>query len=82
MITEAYIKYRICGRVKSLNYNHTGKEKLLNQCYDTRKYLMVVLYKNGKRKTFKVHRLVALMFIPNEENKPEVNHKHRRQNRQ
>lgn len=38
-------------------------------------YYYVNLYKNGKRQTVKNHRLVALHFIPNLENKPEVNHK-------
>lgn len=37
-------------------------------------YKQVVLVYNGKRKTFNVHRLVALSFIPNPENKPVVNH--------
>lgn len=37
-------------------------------------YEIVDLYKNGKRKTVRVHRLVAEAFIPNNDNKPEVNH--------
>jgi hypothetical protein len=38
------------------------------------KYPYVLLSKNGKRKTYKIHRLVAQHFIDNPENKPEVNH--------
>ena len=30
--------------------------------------------KYGKTKEFKAHRLVALMFIPNPYNKPQINH--------
>lgn len=37
-------------------------------------YLRVWLAKNGKRKSYMVHRLVAEAFIPNVDNKPEVNH--------
>ena len=37
-------------------------------------YMTVHLRKNGKQKTFKVHRLLALAFIPNPENKPCVDH--------
>jgi hypothetical protein len=37
--------------------------------------LSVGLYKGGKRKEHKVHRLVAIAFIPNNEEKPYVNHK-------
>ena len=37
-------------------------------------YLLVDLCKNGKHTTYRVHRLVAQTFIPNPQNKPEVNH--------
>lgn len=38
-------------------------------------YLVVNLRKCGKTFTKKVHRLIAKAFIPNPENKPQVNHK-------
>ena len=37
-------------------------------------YLRVGLHKNGKQKYFLVHRLVAIAFIPNPDNKETVNH--------
>lgn len=37
-------------------------------------YIAVSLYKDGKQRMNLVHRLVALAFIPNPENKPQVNH--------
>lgn len=50
------------------------KEKFLKQVPDVKGYMMVWFYKDGKRKMHKVHRLVAKAFIPNMENKPEVDH--------
>ena len=38
-------------------------------------YNNVFLYKDGKGKNYRVHRLVAKAFIPNPKNLPEVNHK-------
>lgn len=38
-------------------------------------YLYLGLCKDGEVVTHRVHRLVAVTFIPNAENKPEVNHK-------
>ena len=70
------------GRVKSLDrivksrYDSTSlfKERLLTPQRDTRGYKHVSLRKEGKSKHKRVHRLIALAFIPNPENKPEVNH--------
>lgn len=41
---------------------------------DKKGYLHVTLSKNGKKKTFLVHRLVAQTFIPNIDNLDQVNH--------
>lgn len=40
-------------------------------------YVQVELNKKGIYHMWKVHRLVAVNFIPNPDNKPEVNHKDR-----
>tara|TARA_R110000772_G_scaffold234007_1_gene345598 strand:+ start:22 stop:492 length:471 start_codon:yes stop_codon:yes gene_type:complete len=37
-------------------------------------YMNIGLYKNGKQKFFLIHRLLALHFIPNPENKPCIDH--------
>lgn len=51
------------GRVKSLNYNHTGKGGLLKQCFNGNKYLTVNLHKKGTQKNKRVHQLVAIVFL-------------------
>ena len=63
------------GRVKSLNYNKTGKERIMKPHDNGYGYLDVQLYKDGKVKHCRVNRLVAMAFIPNLDNLPEVNHK-------
>jgi hypothetical protein len=50
------------GRPMRLNANKYG-------------YVDVKLGKNGLQKAYLVHRLVALAFLENQENKPQVNHK-------
>ena len=54
------------GRVKSLNYNHTKKEKILKSFKQRDGYLLVKLYKNGKTKNIYIHRLVCTAFVQNE----------------
>ena len=62
------------GRIKSLNYRRTGKAELMTPSENTDGYFKVNLRKNGENKTCYVHRLIAQTFIPNPENKPEINH--------
>ena len=62
------------GRVKSLNYRRTGKEKIMKGVPDGHGYLQVKLWKDGKDKKYMINRLVAQAFLPNPNNLPEVNH--------
>lgn len=50
------------------------KGKVLNQYVDGKGYRMIRPCLFGIPKTLMVHRLVAIAFIPNPENKPAVNH--------
>lgn len=50
------------GNVRSLNYLHTGKTKLLSTRDNGKGYLYVFLSKNGKRKGFRIHRVVYEAF--------------------
>ena len=60
------------GRIKSLKFR---KERILKPGRDTCGYLHVILWKNGRKKLCKVHRLVAKVFISNPDNLPMINHK-------
>ena len=73
---KSFDSYQISdfGNVRSLNYNKTGKINLLKQKTTSDGYNEILLCKNSKYKTFKVHRLVAINFINNYEKKPQVNH--------
>lgn len=59
------------GRVKSFGKNKFGK--ILNPGL-TKGYPDVAVKINGVFIAKKVHRLVAIAFIPNPENKPQINH--------
>lgn len=71
-------KYQISnlGRVKSFE-NNKGKyrELIRKPRINKQGYYYLGLWKHSKAKTFKIHRLVAQIFIPNPENKICVNHK-------
>lgn len=64
---EEYYEVSNLGSVRSLR--KTLKNNIRNG------YCQVGLFINGNRKIVYVHRLVAVTFISNPDNKPEVNHK-------
>lgn len=59
--TEGQVRNDITGKLLSPGTTGNGYQK-------------VVLYSQGKRNEYSVHRLVALAFLDNPENKPQVNH--------
>lgn len=65
-----YYEVSDLGCVRSFRSN-----KILKHSKHPKGYLKVKFSLNGKEKSYQVHRLVALAFIPNVENKPQVNHK-------
>lgn len=73
-VALGYPDYKVSnlGRV----CNKTGKILKPAKCggADGRSYYTVKLSKNGECKNVRVHRLVANAFIPNPDNKMEVNH--------
>ena len=71
---EGFYQVSNKGNVKSLNYNHTGKEKLMKLSKYKNGYLCVHLHIKEKNKTFLIHRLVAEAFISNPNNYSEINH--------
>lgn len=57
------------GRVMNINTHH-----ILNPSMNKDGYLVVTLYHKRKRKDYLVHRLVAIAFLPNPNNLPQINH--------
>ncbi len=71
------------GRVKSLkriisysnrDYTKEIEEKIKTQKLNNSGYKIIILSKNGKKKTLLIHRLVAITFLLNPKEKKEVNH--------
>lgn len=61
-----YVKRRGALMWKNGTVLHAGK--------DNKGYMTVVLYSDGCKKTVKVHRLVALVFVKNIDKKQQINH--------
>lgn len=59
-----------CGKI----WSHR-KQKFMVSCGDEGDYRLVMLSKDGVSKCYFVHRLVALTYLPNPDNLPQINHK-------
>lgn len=66
------------GRVKSYKYDKING-KIMKPYKNTKGYLQIDLQLDGRKREnrvhLSVHRLVAIAFIPNHDNLPQVNHK-------
>ena len=77
---DGYEGYQVSnlGRVRSLDRidsnNHPLKGVILKPYISNSGYLLVGLYKQQKRDRKLLHRLVAEAFIPNPDNKSEIDH--------
>ena len=80
---EGFYQVSSLGRIRSydrhVNHNYGGmaikKGKILSQTDNSSGYLSVGLTKYNRTRTTRVNRIVAKAFIPNPENKPQVNHR-------
>lgn len=78
---EGYFEISNLGRVKSIeryvtckDHPHHVKEKIKNIHFNRNNYPCVTLCKEGTSRDKLLHRLLMEAFVPNPENKPEIDH--------
>lgn len=80
-LVDGYSYYAVSnlGRVRSLDHfdsnNHLREGRILKSTKHKDRYPTVCFTQDGRKRVFLVHRLVANAFIPNPDEKPQVNHK-------
>lgn len=79
---EGYYQVSNLGRIRSIDREVVDKNgvkrpiygKIMRHTFNSDGYPAISLCRNGVYKRLKIHRLVALAFIPNPANLPEVSH--------
>jgi len=71
---EGYYQVSNIGNVKRIKSKNRPIERLRKIQYKKNGYAVVMLSVNQKYKLAHVHRLVGTAFIPNPENKKQINH--------
>ena len=77
MKIKGYENYSIHEDGRVIRTYKNGKIKELKTFINNKGYKIIPLCKNGKRKNFLLHRLLAIHFIPNPQNKLTVDHENR-----
>lgn len=72
---EGLYKISNYGNVKSLPQRYKVKDEIiLKPFYNSLGYQIIKLCKNSKTKSWRIHRLIAIHFIPNPSSLPHINH--------
>lgn len=70
-------KYQVSnlGKIRSIRAREKNRTIILKPMVQKNGYLYVALWKDNKKKNKLIHRLVALAFVENPNDYPEINHK-------
>jgi len=68
-------KYAISEDGEVISYQNPLKDLIMKFCINNKYMALKLVRDDGKQKTMKVHRLVALTYLDNPNNYPEINHK-------
>ena len=74
LVLDGRFEVNTNGEIYKIKKNGSKKMASISYVSRNKKYGMVTYYDNGKQKRLYVHRLIAEAFIPNIDNKPQVNH--------